>query len=394
MMSVVDYKSWGRSVDRLFSFVRLTAASIISYTFRLISSIASLEEAHPRLLIKARVLLATISDSLSSCVIKRVPGILIVFGAQTPWIPIMPMIMSTPAEMQVKFRIKCEDRAQNWLYRPFFSLFLFIPLFFTLQCSGEGRLVEEANHWKSLGQYDLALERLQRAYRMAPENPQIRADLGRILSLKRISVYSGLGLMSEALKEIHEPELREDLLLLYLDLERYQDAREMLAPDRVPIEQFFSPGMVILRSGVHCISKPDKRNIQTLQELDDHELRDYYLGRCYLEGRNDSDYLNKAKQLLEKMGDTPLACRLVVLFPGEIQKKDGAISEKVAACKELYPGDIAIARERPIGGGSDDGAQQRLMFSDEFFIPPYPDTDYKKWVKETERFEEKSAPVR
>jgi hypothetical protein len=301
------------------------------------------------------------------------------------------MIISTPAEMQVKFRRKCADYVSNLLKRVFFSLFFIIPALFLIQCSGEKRLIEEANHWKSLGQYDLALDRLQRAYRMAPENPIIRADLGRILSLKRISVYSGLSLMYDSLKDLNEPQLREDLLILYLDLGRYQDAREMLAPDRVPIEEFFSSEMVILRSGVHCISKPDNRNLRTLSSLPDNELKDYFLGRCYLEDANNQVHIEKATELVKKMGNTLSGCRLAVLFSPDMLKKNEALAGTIQECGKLFPGDIAIIRERPVKNMTGGAEKQRLMFSDDFFIPPYPDTDYRRWLKESEEGENQSS---
>lgn len=281
-------------------------------------------------------------------------------------------------------------------------LILILASILSFSCDRSGKLVEEAKQRIASGHYEIALNRLLVAIQKDPSDEEAHLVLGKVLSLRRVSIYHGIRMMEEAFRETKSMSLRKEILIAYLDLGDLDRAKDLIAPDRFTIEEFFSDEVVLLRTTLSCLSRPDEKRIQAIKELPRSPQRDYFLGRCIFERFRQSESNNRNELLSfigslfhEKNPDLRVtACRLTVLAGDLYQSGESKLPVSPGECKKEYPEVLDIARQRGksgltmdfesglsleshpdyggVSGEREKMAKERSLFPDEFEIPPYP----------------------
>ena len=243
------------------------------------------------------------------------------------------------------------------------------------------------------GNFDQAFEAYERLYQEGARKPAVLSGLGLILTLQPTSIFAGIDLMESSLKERADENVREQLMLTYLALDRVDLARNLIHPDRLSVEQVYSPGITRLRLGLNCLYRPGPSTLQTLSELPEHPRRDFFLLLCGIAQSKKPEQFTEQMELWRalKARDARIACEALAVWPRELPAPPAtsgtflggpAVAEFVAAgeknCRRDFPGDVSVQRDRPIaladGAGPDPASQS--LFDVDVFDPGDPGAEY------------------
>lgn len=248
------------------------------------------------------------------------------------------------------------------------------------------------------GNFDGAFEIFQRASLAHPDDAELKAAMGILLSLRSISVPAAIELLEESLRETRDAKTRWQLLVLYLDLNRTARARKLLGPERVPLDDYFTPEMSLYRAGVECIADPGRGSLKVLEKkAEDNPAARYFLVRCHLSPgwpeRERAEHTGAAAELIDKIEDPEHACGLLVAWPLAERIALENYDDRLRDCRRRFPGQIAIQRElgrTPGPAGEDPGDERtvreaasrglRQIFTEDARLPPYPDIPHWKSV--------------
>ncbi len=221
-----------------------------------------------------------------------------------------------------------------------------------------GQLLEE-------GSFDQAFEAYERLNQNGERAPEVLAGLGLLLSAQPVAAYAGSDLMEQSLaKAPKESEaVREQLMLLYLAMGRLESARALIHPDRLSVEQVYSPGITRLRLGLNCMRSPGRRSLQRLSEAPAHPRREFFVILCSLLQRGDRTQPEAAIQQWREFRqlEAQTACEALSVWPPADQlpalQRSTAVNAKRsrgmaaflrverARCREDFPGEISIQRD-------------------------------------------------
>ncbi len=256
-----------------------------------------------------------------------------------------------------------------------------------LACGDEGSRMQRGYDAMKAGNFDGAFEEFQRASGRRPDDPEIKAAMGILLSLRTISVPAAIQLLEESLRATGDARTREQLLKLYLDLGRSRDARQILSAQRVPVEEFFTPEMSLQRAGVDCIAEPGERSLKVLEKTRETPAGSYFLVRCYLtQGWSKKESEEKVKAavvIVSEMKNAEQRCELIAAWPVALRGQLTGFDDLLRECRRQFPGSIPVQRELALGPGGypvDPGLDHiapgqglRKIFAEAYDLPPYPD---------------------
>lgn len=256
-------------------------------------------------------------------------------------------------------------------------------------CADFDLQVWEGRRLMAQGDFDGALERFQRASMSRPDNPDQLAALGLLLSLRPVSIPVAVRAMETSLLSKPEDSVRWELLLLYIQLARHQDAARLLGPDRIPIARYFTPEMVTLRAGAACVAEPGARQIAALQKYATGPRGQYFLARC----QNAAGLSAQAVQTFSELKDPLLRCRLISDLPellnrseplaaktpsdpaAKVETKSAAakVLSPLVECRRRFPGVVHLFRPHDLKLTNRPAVAPRKLFRNDQELPPYPD---------------------
>jgi len=261
-------------------------------------------------------------------------------------------------------------------------------IIFLWNCSRKEEQLELGFEYIKKGNFDAALERFQKVYREYPDDLRVLKGLGYILSLRKISMVSSIHLLEEYMKKRDDPEVRRELLKLYLDMGMFSKAERLIASDRISVEEYLSLEMAIYRAAISCLKEPNQAHSNELKKIPQSTLRDYYLARCMMQ---DSYKLGKSlefKEIIDRFEDSELRCELEFITPGDKVMDDIRHGVILRECRKKYPGSLTIQRERPVK--IYDADVPRLF--DDFLLTPN-DPDHRVMEEYKILIEERSKSV-
>jgi hypothetical protein len=241
-------------------------------------------------------------------------------------------------------------------------------LFLTNACGETGARIDAARELLRAGDFDQAFEAYERLYQTGARNPRVRAGLGLILTLQPASVFAGIDLMEGSLADRSDEEVREQLMLIYLALGRIDLARSLIHPDRLSVEQVYSPEITRLRLGLSCLDRPGARALKNLSDLPAHSRREFFELLCgfVLAGQEQQSAPTPGELIANWRGfrqrDARAACEAISVLPGliEVPPEAGSsaappgppalaefLSGERKLCRSEFPGEVSIQRERP-----------------------------------------------
>ncbi len=265
-----------------------------------------------------------------------------------------------------------------------------------------------AQQFSADGDFDQAFEAYERLYQTGVRDPRVLAGLGLVLTLQPVSLFAGMDMMERSLAERSDEGVREQLMLMYLAMERVDLARDLIHPDRLSVEQVYSPGITRMRLGLSCLDRPGPRSIKRLAELPAHPRRDFFEILCGFAWAERSPRARGVKSVSELIADwrafrarePRAACEVVAVLPGPSAGEPGRESEAESnadfpeaerrACRTEFPGEISIQRERPADSiraapGSESAAatgdparSNRSLFDVDLFQPDDPGAELEK----------------
>lgn len=262
-----------------------------------------------------------------------------------------------------------------------------------------GQLLEEGN-------FDQAFEAYERLYQNGERAPQVLAGLGLLLSAQPVAAFAGIDLMEQSLAAASNEEVREQLMLLYLAMGRLESARGLIHPDRLSVEQVYSPGITRLRLGLNCLRSPGRRSLQQLNEAPAHPRREFFVILCSLLQRGDTAQPEAAIQQWRefRQREAQAACEALSVWPSADQlpalRRSTTVNAKRsrgmaaflrverARCRDDFPGEISIQRDtaglRSLATGLDRRAQNpgsqadRELFAIDVYDPGDPGPEVQK----------------
>ncbi|MCR9141667.1 MAG: hypothetical protein NXI24_05400 [bacterium] len=276
---------------------------------------------------------------------------------------------------------------------------LFTLCFAAIGCGEASARIDAAAALLEAGEFDQAFEAYERLYQTGVRSPRVQAGLGLVLTLQPASFFAGVDLMERALQERSEEELREQLMLAYLSLGRIDLARALIHPDRLSVEQVYSPEITRLRLGLNCLYRPGARALKSLVELPQHPRREFFEVLCgiamsNLRGRNTpkpEEVIESWRGLRERA--PRVACEALPVLPAlwpRPAREEAVVPEAARAwldaelprCRAEFPGQVSIQRELPAlaAGDSEPRVSQssRSLFDVNLYEPDDPGAELEK----------------
>ena len=284
-------------------------------------------------------------------------------------------------------------------------------------CSDYGARLRDGYRHLDEGRFDSALEQFQKASLYKQDAAELQVGMGLVLSLKRVSQRAAVELLERSLVErtnrerraesaknsptdSRSPEgsqkgnekaggtfseelvkrggddIRQELLLLYLDMGLLDTARRML--ESVTYEKLFTARIRMMRMAVRCAQNPRQSNVERLIKLKTENIwKDYFITRCYLSFRNKKDELpekalKNAVEVFQRAESDLIRCELLTIWPPAHHARINYSAEKKKTCLEKYPGQVSLHRERPVDYASLKArTRTHIPFSELSELPPY-----------------------
>ncbi len=278
--------------------------------------------------------------------------------------------------------------AKRPLLKMYYAIFCFGALLFA-GCSGRDAQVDAARALLDAGKFDQAFEAYQMLYQQARRRDAgTLGGLGLILTMRPASLFAGADLIRESLKKRDDPELREELVLAYLAVDRFGPAKALIDPEVLSIEELYSPAVIRLRLGLGCLENPNRYRLKNLSELPEHPRRDFYFALCAARAAAAAPPATKdeardaAFAALEKVSDPALRCDLAAFWPREVFPGDDSDfgERELERCRTAFPGRVAVHRVVPenLPEPGANGDRASVLFENRPFDPEDPGAEYDK----------------
>ena len=250
-------------------------------------------------------------------------------------------------------------------------------------CNYYTNKIEDANDLILQGQYEAALIEFIKLEKKYPNRYDVKAGLGRLFSLKRATLFAGLDYLERAYIQNHDPILWKDLLLLYIDLQQYENALKLLQEPYVDLDRLFSAELIRWRTGLSCLNNRDYHSLRNLENLEDHADKRYFYILClekYPQKYKDKDELILTNWNLLVQDSRQTACELANVLPPDYNIGETNMGEFLKECQKQYLSNFAIQREY-LGDLYDNVRDQKILFHTRRFetedpgrddVPPWP----------------------
>jgi tetratricopeptide (TPR) repeat protein len=249
---------------------------------------------------------------------------------------------------------------------------------FWIACDESGAYVREAQKRMAQAEFDPAFELFQQAYIERPDNPEALAGLGRMLTLERVSLFAGIDLLQRSLALQPDDGVREELMLLFIGLRRFDLARGLIDPEKLSVGKLYSPEITRFRLGLECIESPDRLDLEKLQALPQHARRDYFITLCRLGLMRRADDLPPILASWRSMADRSVACEALLLWPNDKQPAPDFVEAELAACRRAFPASVALRRGPLPELKADPARTSRTLYRTNVFAPDDPGADVAK----------------
>jgi hypothetical protein len=253
-----------------------------------------------------------------------------------------------------------------------------LPVVLAVSHCGPSGKIEQAQAQMDRGNFDGALEILQREYANDPDNPDLVAGLGLVLSVRKGARIASIGLLNRSLKQRRNRSIYRELFLLYIDSGMIDDAKKMISPEYLTVDDFFRSEISVMRKAMACFEKPDRNRVREITDEERSGLRDYLAVRCMLA----PGYVNLNRgdlyAVLNGMEDDAKKCESLILLPEKYVVDPFDHDLSVKECRKKYPGSLLMNREQFIAAGVVD---TRKLFDDSIFIPTIPDFSEKNRIE-------------
>ncbi|MCE9599733.1 MAG: hypothetical protein K8S54_17370 [Spirochaetia bacterium] len=245
------------------------------------------------------------------------------------------------------------------------SSFVLGCLLLLVSCGPTAR-IREGEAFLRQNKFDAALLSFQQAYLDSPENPAAQAALGRMLTLRRISFHAGLDLLKSSYDKKQTAALRRELTLLHMDAGDLSKAEMLLHPDHMTLEEYMTDPAALERAAVGCMVKQNEAGFYQLKSRanDVENAREVFLIRCLLSPGWRRSKEQDAREIYATITQEKAKCDIAVLFPA-------IANVTVELCRQKFPGDISLQREKITGMEVAQG-KTRKLFEDDLFIPGEP----------------------
>lgn len=267
-----------------------------------------------------------------------------------------------------------------------------------LHCGEVDLRINAARELLEDGNFDQAFEAYERLYQTGVRDPRVLSGLGLILTLQPSSLFAGIDLMEQSLAAESDEEVREQLMLVYLALDRIEMARALIHPDRLSVEQVYSPGITRLRLGLNCLYRPGARTLKNLSEVPEHPRRDFFRILCGLAQTRQKGEPEASIEFWREFRTraNKIACETLAVWPQRsapaAESADTAIvasadivgpaeflSAELRKCREAFPGEISIQRERSALVSDQEGPRQvQSLFDMDVYEPDDPGAELEK----------------
>lgn len=249
---------------------------------------------------------------------------------------------------------------------------------FWIACDESGAYVREAQKRMAQAEFDPAFELFQQAYIERPDNPEALAGLGRTLTLQRVSLFAGIDMLQRSLALQPNDAVREELMLLFIGLRRYDLARGLIDPEKLTVGKLYSPEITRFRLGLECIESPDRLDLEKLQALPQHARRDYFITLCRLGLMRRAEDLAPILASWRSMSDRKVACEALLLWPADKQPAPDFLATELAACRRTFPASVALRRGPLPELKADPARTSRTLYRTNVFAPEDPGADVEK----------------
>lgn len=273
---------------------------------------------------------------------------------------LQPSGSAFPVNQPMNFRI-----SDHFLKVPAAVLLIFL----ISGCFGRKNRLEKGYLLIEQGHFDAALQVFQKEYLQDDDDPQILSGYGYVLSLRRASMVAAMDFLERSIQLKPDPDVRRELIFLYMDAGLYDRAGRLIAPDRLSMDKYFEYETSVYRRGLDCMENPGRRTLSILRQLDESALRNYFLARCmFLDDfpKIPEEFL---KEILDTFPDQKLRCDLEALMPQRLIKdaiRHGVIQKE---CDEKFPGSLVRNREKTESLAARD---IKKLFDDSSLVPGEP----------------------
>ena len=226
------------------------------------------------------------------------------------------------------------------------SAVIFLIVTFFVSCSGRKQRVALGFSLIKEGKFDTALQVFQREYQKDSKDPELLAGFGYVLSLRRASIISSMDMLERSLSVRPDSDVRRELIILYMDAGLYEQAKRLIAPDRLPLERFFVHEISVYRTGINCMEEPGWKNLKAMQQLKESAIRNYFMVRCMYQEAFKPDPSESLKEILDNFPDDKLRCDLESMMPEKLIRDVIRHDVIMKECREKFPGSLALNREK------------------------------------------------
>ena len=141
----------------------------------------------------------------------------------------------------------------------------------------------------------------QLLYQEIPKDVRVLSGLGMLLSLQRVSLFSGIDLLRESLELETNQDILRQLALIYIAMGYPEGVKEIIRSEVLPIEVIYSPQVIQLRAVADCLSSPTTSKLRRFPIKVDKTHGAFYSFLCQVmlskNEKEEMQLLNKYFQL-------------------------------------------------------------------------------------------------
>ncbi len=240
-------------------------------------------------------------------------------------------------------------------------------------------------------EYDIALKNFQKVFPKEKNNPIVLYNLGMLLSLKRITIFTAIDLLKTALKINPENETRKQLAYIYISLDQAEKIEKMLRPENLKINEAFNLQINHLRQLSDCLVKPLPNKLKKLSEgknLESPEGR-LYAFLCEVKLSKTPRDNEKVLQSFIRIENEETQCEGLVLW--EMLSKDVPLDlkeKRKTSCVVKFSKNFILNRENLLSSTGLEESETAKIFQINPFMPSDPGPEILKIQRQRYKEEE------
>ncbi len=275
-----------------------------------------------------------------------------------------------------------------------FRFSIALLLFFTASCSRFESRIQDAFSDMEQGKFDSSFAKFEELHQKNPSDSRILSGLGLLLTIKRISLFSGIDLMREAIEVnldevfpeniIPEQFVLEELLLLRIAMGNYKGAEKLIRSKFTQASPSLQQRLSRTRLALSCIENPSTSQIQVISA---NFQNDSYTFLCKLALLKKRGYnFQELTDLYKSFGRRKTQCRMITLWSDTSNSSLSFLPEPFLSCQRYYSGWVSLYRPFPLLQEKEKTgiAHPKLLFDADIFSPEEPGA----WGRQNRRIPE------